>query len=77
MTGRVWYEGMVSSRNELQWMGGDSMDGWIGGMYLLGVSHSDGRKRGWYEGMVSTRNEQQWMVEKGRMDDMNGDIFLK
>lgn len=73
----IWYEGMVSSRNEPQWMGGDSKDGWFGAMYLLGVSHSDGRKRGWCEGMVSTRNEQQWMVEKGRVDDMNGDIFLK
>ena len=43
-------------------MGGDSTDGWIGGMYLLRVSHSDGRKRGWYEGMVSKRGWYEGMV---------------
>ena len=69
MTGRVWYEGMVSSRNELQWMGGDSMDGWMGGMYLLGVTIVMGGKengmRGWYQqGMSSSGwwRKEGWMV---------------
>lgn len=34
--------------------------------------------RGWYQKEDGMRGwYQQGMVEKGRMDDLNGDIFLK
>jgi len=50
-------------------MGGDSMDGWMGGMYLLGVTIVMGGKedgmRGWYQqGMSSSGwwRKEGWMV---------------